>query len=75
MKQELVTVRNLVTGKVGKVRRRIAEHPVFGDNLEIVDATAKDQIPLTELVDKKRKTSKPQEESEPLPVEEEKEEK
>lgn len=61
MKNEMVTVRNQVTGKVGRVRRRIAEHPVHGLDLEIVSFDAKDNIPLSELVDKKRETPKKEE--------------
>lgn len=59
---EYVTVRNTVTGGVGKVRRRIAEHAVFGLHLEIVPDGTKPTVPLKELVDKKRpKTEKPEE--------------
>lgn len=62
---EYVTVRNTVTGGVGKVRRRIAEHEVFGLHLEIVPDGTKPTVLLTDLVDKKRpKTEKPVEVSE-----------
>lgn len=33
---ELVTVRNVINRGVTKIRRSLAEHPVFGKNLEIV---------------------------------------
>ena len=33
---DLVTVRNVVNRGVTKIRRSLAEHPVFGRNLEIV---------------------------------------
>lgn len=47
MSNEYVTVRNLLTKRVGKVRRRIAEKsPV----LEIVPAGTKNFVPLTDLV-------------------------
>lgn len=36
MEKDLVTVRNLVTRKVGKMRRSLAEHPHFGEQFEIV---------------------------------------
>lgn len=54
MKQEFVTVRNSITGKVGRVRRRIAEHPVFGLNQEIVPDGTKDKISLVDLVIEQR---------------------
>lgn len=53
MSNEFVTVRNTVTGRVGEVRRRIAEHVVYGEYLEIVPAGTKSRIDLTELVDQK----------------------
>lgn len=47
MSNEYVTVRNLLTKRVGKVRRRIAEKsPV----LEIVPAGTKNFVPLSDLV-------------------------
>jgi len=51
---EYVTVRNTVTGGVGKVRRWIAEHSLFGKVLEIVPDGTKPTVPLKVLVDKKR---------------------
>lgn len=59
MNNEIVTVRNLVTRKVGKVRRSIAEHPIFGRAFEIVDDSAKSYVDLDELVAKKRPKPKP----------------
>lgn len=53
MSNEIVTVRNLITGKVGKVRKRIAEHAIFGLHLEVVPDGTKSRIPLTEIVEKK----------------------
>lgn len=47
---ELVTVRNTLNGGVAKVRRNIAEHPVFGKDLEIVPDGTKPLIPLTKIV-------------------------
>lgn len=46
MTKELVTVRNLETGRVGKVTRHIAEHKIFGAHLEIVPAGTKPKVPL-----------------------------
>lgn len=54
---ELVTVRNLLNGGVARVRRNIAEHPVFGKHLEIVPDGSKPRVPLHELTGKK--TAKP----------------
>lgn len=51
---ELVTVRNTVNRGVTKVRRRIAEHPVFGKHLEIVPDGTKPYVPLTQIVDEAR---------------------
>lgn len=51
---EYVTVRNLLNGGVTKVRRNIAEHPVFGEHLEIVPAGTKPLVPITKLVDDAR---------------------
>lgn len=34
--REIVTVRNVLNRGVTKIRRSLAEHPVFGKNLEIV---------------------------------------
>lgn len=59
MNNEIVTVRNLVTRKVGTLRRSIAEHPVFGRAFEIVDDDAKSYVDLDELVEKKRPKPKP----------------
>lgn len=50
MSNEYVTVRNLVTRKVGQVRRRIAEHAIFGKNLEIVPEGTKSYVSLDELI-------------------------
>lgn len=50
MSNEYVTVRNKVTRKVGQVRRRIAEHAIFGKNLEIVPEGTKSYISLDELI-------------------------
>lgn len=50
MSKEFVTVRNTVTGEVGKVRRSIAEHEVFGKCLEIVPAGTKPLRSLDQLV-------------------------
>lgn len=55
MNQEFVTVRNLDTGKVAKVRRKIAEHPLYGLRLEIVSDGSKDLVSLDELVQANRK--------------------
>lgn len=55
MNQEFVTVRNLDTGKVGKVRRKIAEHPLYGLRLEIVSPGSKDLVSLDDLVQQNRK--------------------
>lgn len=49
MSNEYVTVRNLVTRKVGQVRRRIAEHAIFGKVLEIVPDGTKSFVSLDEL--------------------------
>lgn len=46
---ELVTVRNRLNGGVTKVRRNIAEHPIFGANLEIVPPGTKPKVPLKSL--------------------------
>lgn len=51
---DYVTVRNTLNGGVTRVRRRIAEHAVFGKHLEIVPDGTKPSVPLSELVDKKR---------------------
>lgn len=51
---DLVTVRNLTNGGVAKVRRRIAEHDVFGKHLEIVPDGTKPRVALTKLVDDAR---------------------
>lgn len=59
MNNETVTVRNLVTRKVGKVRRSIAEHPIFGSAFEIVPDGTKSYVDLDELVAKKRPKPKP----------------
>lgn len=56
---DLVTVRNRINGGVAKVRRRIAEHDVFGEHLEIVPDGTKPRVPLTKLVDDARPTPKP----------------
>lgn len=50
MSNEYVTVRNLVTRKVGQVRRRIAEHAIFGKVLEIVPDGTKSHVSLDELI-------------------------
>lgn len=50
MSNEYVPVRNLVTRQVGKVRRRIAEHDIFGKNLEIVPEGTKSYVSLDELI-------------------------
>lgn len=50
MSNEIVTVRNLVTRKVGQVRRRIADHSIFGKNLEIVPEGTKSHVSLDELI-------------------------
>lgn len=50
MINDIVTVRNLLNGGVAKVRRRIAEHEVFGKHLEIVPDGTKPIVPLTKLV-------------------------
>lgn len=49
---EMVTVRNRLNGGVTQVYRKIAEHAVFGKNLEIVPDGTKPTIPLTEIVEK-----------------------
>lgn len=50
MSNEFVTVRNLLNGGVAKVRPHIANHEVFGKNLEIVPDGTKPLIPLSKLV-------------------------
>ena len=50
MSRDLVTVRNTVTRQVGVVRRNIAEHPVFGVNLEIVPAGSKSYVSISDKV-------------------------
>lgn len=50
MSNEYVTVRNKVTRKVGRLRRRIAEHDYFGRNLEIVPDGTKSHVGLDELI-------------------------
>lgn len=50
MSNEYVTVRNKVTRKVGQVRRRIAEHAIFGKVLEIVPEGTKSHVSLDELI-------------------------
>lgn len=47
---EYVTVRNLLDGQVGKVRRNIVEHEIFGEHLEIVPAGTKPLVPLSKIV-------------------------
>lgn len=46
MSRDMVTARNLDTGKVGKYRRSIVEHKIFGARLEIVPAGTKPKVPL-----------------------------
>ena len=46
---ELVTVRNTLNGGVAKVRRNIAEHPIFGEHLEIVPDGTKPFKTLAQL--------------------------
>lgn len=46
MSKEMVTARNLVTGKVDKYPRHIAEHKIFGASLEIVSDGTKPKVPL-----------------------------
>lgn len=61
-----MTVRNLLTKKVGVVRRRIAEHPVFGVQLEIVPEGSKDEVSLDDAVKaSKDKTRAPEKASTP----------
>lgn len=50
MSNEFVTVRNLLNGGVAKVRPHIANHEVFGKNLEIVPDGTKPNVPLSKLV-------------------------
>lgn len=50
MSNEFVTVRNLLNGGVAKVRPHIANHEVFGKNLEIVPDGTKPLVPLSRLV-------------------------
>lgn len=50
MSNEFVTVRNLLNGGVAKVRPHIANHEVFGKNLEIVPDGTKPLVPLSKLV-------------------------
>lgn len=50
MSNEFVTVRNLLNGGVAKVRPHIANHEVFGKNLEIVPDGTKPIVPLSKLV-------------------------
>lgn len=49
MKQDIVTVRNRDTGRVGKVRRSIVVHPVFGERLEIVPDGTKKLVRLEDV--------------------------
>lgn len=50
MSKDLVTVRNLDTGRVSKIRRALAEHPVFGARLEIVPPGTKKKVRLADIV-------------------------
>lgn len=52
MNNDLVTVRNLATGEVGRVRRSLAIHPYFGQGLEIVPDGTKKFVPFAELIGK-----------------------
>ena len=46
---EYVTVRNTLTRRVGKVRRRVAENAVLGKFLEIVPDETKDFLDLSSI--------------------------
>lgn len=59
MNNETVTVRNLVTRKVGKLRRSIAEHPIFGRAFEIVPEGTKSFVKLEELTGKRKMKPRP----------------
>lgn len=63
MNNDIVTVRNLVTRKVGKMRRTIAEHPILGKAFETVPDGTKSFVDLRELVDKKAKPKPPTQET------------
>lgn len=63
MNNDIVTVRNLVTRKVGKMRRTIAEHPVLGKAFEIVPEGTKSFVDLSELVDRRKKPKPPVQET------------
>jgi hypothetical protein len=52
MSNEFVTVRNILNGGVAKVRPHIANHEVFGKNLEIVPDGTKPFKSLEELYPK-----------------------
>ena len=54
MSNEFVTVRNLLNGGVAKVRPHIANHEVFGKNLEIVPAGTKPIVSISKLVAESR---------------------
>lgn len=60
MSSEKVTVRNLVTRKVGKMSRALAESLISrGKPFEIVPEGTKSFVPLKELTNKKRPKPKP----------------
>lgn len=67
---DFVTVRNTLNGGVARVRRRIAEHAVFGLDLEIVPDGTKPSIPLTKIVEDSRPTKPEPEEVEDFETEE-----
>lgn len=46
---ELVTVRNKLTGGVARVPKRIAEHSKFGEHLEIVPDGTKPFVKIAKL--------------------------
>ena len=69
---ELVTVRNKLNGGIAKVKRSIAVHEYFGQNLEIVPDGTKPKVSLSTLVAKskpKPAPSKPEAEQPKLDLE------
>lgn len=63
MSKEIVSVRNLVTRRVGKMERSVVESLISrGKPFEIVPDGTKDFLPLEDLVSKKRTKPRPQKE-------------
>lgn len=51
MSNEYVLVRNIATRQVGRLRKSLVDHPIFGVGLEEVPSGTKPFKPLTEIVD------------------------